>query len=628
MFAWLKNPFKKAPSETTVSLRVVQALCDVQRPMLRREDLERIDRTHSELQEDINSTRDQAKQIAARMSSELERAKMRVTLISDSLMDPLLSVDAHGIIVSTNQTAERILGFTSTDLVGQSVNFLISNSSHDYALLFREEAQKYINYVNKFRPTNIVEYRDLYRNYAMAEGNDFLNRTKEIRCATREGKSLPAEMYANILNVDSEEADNVIFLVVFRDTSEQVAAITEVESLTQFQMTLLSALPNPVFYKDSDMRIKGSNTAFDTFTGRPSATTIGKSNDDLFGRDLAAELNRIDAELKNTESPDIQIHKLDFKTAEMREVREVMLYCTALRSKEGAFKGILATLVDLTDLLSMKRFKEALLYSVPAPVYYLDRDLKYRDCNEKYSDLVGMRREDIVGHTREQVLTYDLQNSGILTEFYRQKDFEMLTSGQATQSYEAQVYNRITAVAKDVVVYRSVLRAADGKFDGIIAVVTDVSEIRTVQQFHNRIFDSSPLPLFYKDKNLAYVSCNSLYANWYMLDSQELVGKTNQQLIEYMRHNKRNNSMVSIDEIEAQLMAIETELGDNALKYATKESAMDVFERQVWNFKLGEKRDVLFYRYSLYGSEGFEGLLCSMLDVTDLRRFEKALHQH
>jgi PAS domain-containing protein len=627
MFAWLDNIFKKKPSESTVSLQVVQAMCDIQRPMLRREDLERIDKTHLELQEDINSTRDQAKQIVSRMSSELERAKMRVSLISDSLMDPLISIDANGFIVSTNQTAERILGFTSTDLIGKSVNFLISNSTQDYAVLFKEEALRYIAYVDSMRPTTMVEYRDLYRDYVTGNSTEFLNKKKSVSCVTRSGNILPAEMFANILNVDSETPDNIIFLVIFRDTSEQVAAISEVESLTQFQLSLLAALPNPVFYKDSSFKIIGSNQAFDAFINKKPSDFIGKTNADLFPKDLESTINSIEDDLKDQDAPDIQIHKLDFRTLDNTEVREVMMYCTALRSKSQEFKGVLATFVDLTDLLSMKRFKETLLSSIPAPVYYLDRDLKYAGCNDKYCNLIGIPIDEVVGRTREQILTYDLQNAGILTEFYRQKDFEMLTSGQTAQSYESQVYNRVTKSILDVVVYRSVLRSVDGKFDGIVAVVTNISDIRAVQRFHQHIFDSSPLPVFYKDKDLKYITCNDLYARWYGLSKSDFVGRTRADLVAYVRKQAIGNpSKQSILESieERTLKAFQVQKDNDIEISCSLESTISVIEQQVWNFELNEMRDVIFYKHALVGDEGFEGLICSMIDVSDLRRFGQA----
>lgn len=625
MFGWLRR-IKKPEKDITVSLQRVQAMCDTQRPLLRKEDLDRINETHQALQDDISATKDQAKQIATQLSSELERAKIRVSIISDSLMDPLISLDANGIIVSTNQTAERILGFTSTDLVGKSVNFLISNSSSDYASIFREEASRYIEYVDTLRPSTLVEYRDLYRNYVLSKVSNFLNVKHSVHCTKRSGGTMPAELYANILNVDCESPDNIIFLAIFRDTSEQKAAQSEVESLTQFQLSLLTALPNPVYYKDSNLKIIGSNRAFDVFINQKSESFIGKTNAELFPQDLAISLDSIDADLKDSSSPDMQLHKLEFQSAMMPESRSVMLYCTALRSKSGEFKGVLATIVDLTEIDSMHRFKDILLSSIPAPVYYLDRDLKYAGCNERYCKLLGMKAEEIVGRSREEVLDFEGKNFGILSEFYRQKDFEMLTAGQTTQSYEAQVYNRTTKKVLDLVVYRSLLTSVGGRFDGILAVATDVSDIRAVQRFHQRIFDSSPLPVYYKDRNLNYVMCNDLYAEWYDLPKSMFIGRNRKDLVQHIKASAAGSEdkLALIEKIEESMkVVINDHETDDINLSACLTSSISVLEHKVWNFKLHEMRDVIFYKHALIGESGFEGIICSMIDVTELRKFEQ-----
>lgn len=625
MFSSIARLFKR-PLKTeaaSVHLKVVRAMCDVQRPMLRREDLERINQTHQDLQKDIEDTRDQARQLAQNLSSELELAKMRVSIISDSLMDPLISVDVNGCVVSTNQTVERILGFSASDLLHNSIQHLLDGSFD--CVKFKEEALRYTTYLKHYNPTNIVEYRDLYRDYIKTSPDTILNKTNSVTCVTRTGQLLPAEMYCNIFNVDCTSMDSIIFLVVFKDNSEVVAATSEVEELTQFQLTLLSALPNPVFYKDAAFKILGCNRAFCEFLGKPQESIVGKTNAELFGNGTTRALDLIDISLLDANSPDIQSHKIEMKTE--TDVREVMLYVTALRTKDGEYKGSLETFIDLTDLLSMRRFKEALIHSVPAPIYYLDRDLKYKGCNDKYAALVGVSKDEIIGRTREQVLFSGNPNSvGILAEFYRQKDFEILTSCNTGQLYETQMYNRLKDKLIDVLVYRAVLKSPDGKFDGIVAVVTDVTEIRAVQRFHQKIFDSCPLPIYYKNKTLEYVTCNTLYADWYGLRREDLVGKTREQLIECLMAAVRHDP-VKLEKLRKlysdhqDLIAAHRE--NDQLLSSSSEPGVIVFEHRFWNFQLEEMRDVIFYKHSLFGPEGFDGIICSMIDVTDLRGAEK-----
>ena len=597
--------------------------------MLRKEDLDKINETHQSLQDDIQTTRDQAKQIAVRLSSELEIAKMRAAIISDSLMDPMLSIDAEGRILSANLTVERIFGYVEADLLGKPITTIVNYPDLVQELI--DEAHTYVDYLNENRPSDFSAYRDRYRKYLHTPQTKVLNKKFSVQCFTRDHEKIQAEMYVNILNVDCELSSNVVFLLYIHDNTEHMEVVDEVESLTQFQLSLLTALPNPVFYKDTQFRIIGANKAFEDFVEQSADKFIGKTNREFFDRSVAGELDLIDNSLKDASSPDVQIHKLHVHSPSMSDTREVMLYCTALRNTERAFKGTLATFVDLTDLMNLHRFKEALVASIPAPVYYLDRDLKYRDCNDRYAKLLGMHTSSILGRTREQVFpnSGDVVN-GVIAQFYRQKDFEILTSQTAIQSYETQVYNVERKTFLDVVVYRSVLRTIDGKFDGIVAVVTDVSEIRAVQRFHQRVFDSLPLPVFYKDANLVYSACNELYAKWFGVTTSEVMGKTREQLFSYVKEAFARRGVQLQPDIEQQYkdMLQRYRFDEEAMLRAVtsdadyQKSNVIINEERVWNFELNQMRDVIFYRHAIVSNGVFEGVVCSMIDISELRKLE------
>jgi PAS domain S-box-containing protein len=49
----------------------------------------------------------------------------RVQTISDNVVDAIVTIDADGLIASVNRSAERIFGWTSNELLGQNIRFLI-----------------------------------------------------------------------------------------------------------------------------------------------------------------------------------------------------------------------------------------------------------------------------------------------------------------------------------------------------------------------------------------------------------------------------------------------------------------------------------------------------------------------
>ena len=49
----------------------------------------------------------------------------RVQAISDSVLDAIVTCDEHGIVVSVNQSAERIFGWSPGEIIGQNVSMLM-----------------------------------------------------------------------------------------------------------------------------------------------------------------------------------------------------------------------------------------------------------------------------------------------------------------------------------------------------------------------------------------------------------------------------------------------------------------------------------------------------------------------
>ena len=64
---------------------------------------------------------------------------------------------------------------------------------------------------------------------------------------------------------------------------------------------LLDSLPDIVFYKDLQGVYLGSNKAFEDFVGRPEAAILGKTDYDLFPRDMAVFFRKKDDEMLSTE---------------------------------------------------------------------------------------------------------------------------------------------------------------------------------------------------------------------------------------------------------------------------------------------------------------------------------------
>lgn len=587
------------------------------RPILRRADIDRIEQTHRELEQAVRETRDEAHKLASILAEDLEQARRRVNIVLDSLMDALVSVDARGNIVGVNASLERMTGYLSDDLLGRHINETVLKFTAA-PIDFYKESLEYTKYLSGWAEEPVFSKdKTLYRNY-VERPTTLLNKVRVHECITKTGKHLAVESYTNILNIECRDPDSLLYIVVLVDVSKRTEALTEVADLTQVKKGLLAVTPNPVFIKDSRLRFSGSNQAFCNFFGLKPEDFIGRSVFEVFPVDTAKVLSDIDLNLLTSRPGSIESRQMSL-TLDAGE-REVAVHCSGLRNDAGTFSGMLGTLVDLTEILSAQRFQETLLNAVPNPVYVLNKDLVYVACNQAYADIVGLPKERIVGSDREAVLANLHLSSSDAKTISQQKDLDMHLRVEPTQVYEKRFYSARTGRFHDVVAHRTAILDKTGAFDGILCVMTDITHITNMQIIQQRVFDTSPSPMYYKDRFSRYVVCNQAFADWFGLDKRELVGLTFAQTYEAARI--KSNTCCSQEQDRSILESIESLSQAESALITDHSCTVNVLKVRMWHFGLNQLCDVCIQHTALCDAsnnlDGFAGCVVGVSPINNM----------
>ncbi len=119
-------------------------------------------------------------------------------------------------------------------------------------------------------------------------------------------------------------------------------------------------------------------------------------------------------------------------------------------------------------------FTETLINSLPAAVFYKDREGRYLGCNKEFSDVMGVTADEIRGKT-----VYELWPSE-LARTYHEKDL-LLMAQPEHQRYEYKIQDKAGQV-REVMYCKSVLRDDQGKVSGIIGTFIDITEKNEAQR--------------------------------------------------------------------------------------------------------------------------------------------------
>jgi diguanylate cyclase (GGDEF)-like protein/PAS domain S-box-containing protein len=136
---------------------------------------------------------------------------------------------------------------------------------------------------------------------------------------------------------------------------------------------------------------------------------------------------------------------------------------------------------DITEILLTEKlineqlqFLQKLIDTVPAPVFYKDRQGIYRGCNQAYLTYMGLPREAIVGKT-----VYEVHPKEQADVYFRTDQELFETTG--VQTYETLIRYADGAL-HNVIYSKGTYINAEGNIDGLIGIILDITDRKKMEE--------------------------------------------------------------------------------------------------------------------------------------------------
>jgi PAS domain S-box-containing protein len=195
-------------------------------------------------------------------------------------------------------------------------------------------------------------------------------------------------------------------------------------------------------------------------------------------------------------------------------------------TEDGEVVSLVVSARDVTERKEHERTLEryrSMVNAMRDSACIYDADGRFEVANQALANFYGTTPEDLEGRQSHLVEQVRADADG--------DPYQELVDGQRAEirgEYESAYPNAGHAVVE----YRMTRLTVDGEFEGVVAVARDVTERRARERQLKAIVENTIDPIYIKDREGNYQFANEASAEFFGLDRDEIVGKTDHDLFD------------------------------------------------------------------------------------------------
>ncbi len=386
-------------------------------------------------------------------SAERRKAEEHTRLLLDSTAEGIFGVDTNGRITFVNPTACRLLGYAADELVDQPSHSLIHHHRPDGSDYPMEECPMFAAY-----------------NHGKA------SRVDDEYLWRKDGAGVPVEYGATPILKDGVIVGAVISFTDITERKRNEQALAASEHKTR---RIIETCTEGFWLVDNDSMTVEVNDALCEILGRPRDQIHGRSIIEFTDEENTLIFKEHIARRARGEATSYEISLL------RPDGTLVPCHVSAspLLDEHGVKIGAFAMFTDITEskraemeLQDRLLFQQALLNSIPYPMFIKDAEARYLSCNTAYQNAFSIDSDRLRGKT---VLDLDYISVGDRGKFHAEDTAVIRDASRL--SYELPI---VYADGQMHVTLYSVdgFRLADGRPGGLIGLLVDITERKRLEE--------------------------------------------------------------------------------------------------------------------------------------------------
>lgn len=389
----------------------------------------------------------------------LKATNRKLQDILEFLPDATFVIDREKNVISWNRAMEEMTGVKKEDIIG--------SGAFCYAVPFYGEARPMlIDLVMEENPTIEKKYDFIKRIGTTVYGEAFVP-------GAFQGKG--AYLWSTAAPLFAGDGNIIGFIQTIRDISDRKKAEKELQLSEECFRAIFESAQDCIYLKDRSFKYVLVNPAMEKLFGIPAAELIGKNARSLYGEEAGKRAEEYDARVF---AGDI-ISKESTRPIKDRNTT-FHLVKVPIRDQRNSIIGLCGIARDITERKQMEgklqealNFLQVLMDTIPAPIFYKNRNGVYIGCNQAFASSMGLRREDIIGKSIFDIVSPECAEKHSLMD-------AALLNNLEDQMYETSLPYADGSLHY-VIFSKSVFRDANGPA-GIVGVMLDISKRKQIEQ--------------------------------------------------------------------------------------------------------------------------------------------------
>ncbi|MFP4470828.1 MAG: response regulator [Bacteroidales bacterium] len=152
--------------------------------------------------------------------------------------------------------------------------------------------------------------------------------------------------FVHVRKVDYKHKPGFFLEGYIDDITDRVKAEEELKKHLSFLQDLIDNIPNPVYFKDKNLRFTGCNKAFADHLGLSQKDIIGKTTADIAPAELARQYAIADKKLLQEQQRQVLEGKVPYAD---QSLHDVIFYKNVVLDKNDNVTGIIGLMLDITE---------------------------------------------------------------------------------------------------------------------------------------------------------------------------------------------------------------------------------------------------------------------------------------